>query len=316
MEEPKVKELNEELRAELEAYRERNNLSLAELAIQLGSNASQVSRYLAKKPIGDVEKLERIIRDVLKHEDRRKAVKHGLFETPVSKAVAGVLDTIKETNDVGLIFSSAGEGKTSGIEMYCLDHPATIALTATQWACGASAIERLLWDAVNTESWSGNTKRSLYLVSHLRGSNRLLIIDNSHRLDGSALRYLFDFSDSTSCPLALVGNPEVLDKIRTNDQMFSRVGIKRELRLEAKQMKSVVRRLLDVLYPSAADELLPMALIVAEHKGRLRAVRKQVQLMQTMLERAERKGDKLAAPEAFLAAHEHLVRDYALKEVA
>lgn len=302
-----MKNYNEDLRTALEQYRDRHNLTNTELSRRMGVGITQVSKYLNGKPEGDVERLESIAGDVLHNESRIRETAHALFDTPTTRSVANTCNLVRETNDVGLLFAPAGLGKTSGCRMYALQNLSTIMITATGWLGTSSGVSAALFTQIQNRSYPGNVPRSTWMAERLRGSGRLIIVDNAHKLRASAIGWLFDFTDETECPLLLVGNPELLPVIRTNDQWFSRIGVKRELRWPKSGGPEVVRKLVESLVPEAV-EVAELAGVVAENHGHLRAVRKELLLARKIKEtRPELKWE-----EAFRAAHTQLVRDYAL----
>lgn len=311
--EAKLKPYNEDLRQKLSEYRERQKLTLVELASQLNCGASSLSKYLSKKGVGEIEKLEAVAEDVLKFESRRRESVHRLEPNKISKLVDGAFETIRRTNDCGLIFAAAGVGKTASIELYCRENPATITACATKYRCAAGHIVGLLWSSIGTRGWPGNVSRANYLAEKLKGSNRLIIIDNAHRLAASGREYLFDLHDDTGCPIAFVGNPEVLDIIRKNDQQFSRIGYKLNLAPKKDEIRKVSAQLLEILAPGTGDDLEDLAEVVCEHHGHFRALRKQVQLAQKILSDG---GEIKNLRKAFEVAHRLLVRDYSLPQEA
>lgn len=306
---------NEDLRARLQAYMEKNNLKLNELAKELDSTPSPISKYLNKKPEGDVEKLEGKIEDVLKNSERRRESRNSIFPTAVTRQIAGTFETIRETNDVGLVFGPAGIGKTCACDFYAMTHPVAVLVSASQMTAAGHALQRAVFNAVSSSSWSGNTARADWLVEKFTGSNRLLIIDNAQRLSLSGLQWFFDFLDATGCPGALVGNPEVLQAIRKSDQQFSRIGLKTEIKPEsvkAAEIKRVTAALIAQLLPESGEDLLAVAEIVAERHGFFRSLRKQLLLTRKIKENAADAGTEASWEQAFRSAHTQLVRDYSL----
>ncbi len=122
---------------------------------------------------------------------------------------------------------------------------------------------------------------------------------------GPALEWLFDFWDRTHCPVALIGNEEVMLKIEDNDQRFSRIGLK--LNIEVKRPKPLIRHLIDQIAPESGDALLSLCEQVAEQRGRFRAVIKHLSLAQFIHDRTGAEWAK-----AFLAAHQRQVHHYQL----
>jgi hypothetical protein len=134
-------------------------------------------------------------------------------------------------------------------------------------------------------------------------------VDNAHRLTGGSREWLFDFHDRTRCPIALVGNPEILQSIRRNDQQFSRIGVNKEITLNRKQVREYARKMLEAKVEKPQDGLLDLAAAVVEQRGHLRALRKQLDLMLDLAASKAFAGDQV---KAFQEAHKQLVRDYDL----
>jgi DNA transposition AAA+ family ATPase len=308
---------SEELRAKLEAYRIQGRerpLTMSALGRELGVSATRVNKYLnlrpdGKAPEGDIETLEARIPDLLESAARRTVTDVAPFQTNVTRLLIGVFELIRKTNDVGLIAGPAGVGKTVAIRIYTADHPTALAVSVPRWQRTDAGIVALLFGAMETGTWDGHSPRANYMAKRLKGSNRPLIVDNAQRLTCGAREWLFDFHDETGCPVALIGNPEVLQAIRGNDQHFSRVGIYQEVRLDQRHCRDYARNLIDALVPSPDPGLYDLGLAVAEERGHLRALKKQLLLMLDLVNTSAFGGDQL---KAFHAAHTKLVRDYQL----
>lgn len=302
----RVKPFREDIRAALAAYRDANNLSLTKLSKELGIDASHVSKYLNRVPECDVERLEATIEDVLKSAATRRAEVTSLFESPASRAINSACELIRKTNDVGLIHAPAGVGKTSGIALYRATNASALVATLTKWSCGPGGIEAALYAQMETRGKKAGQRRAEWLVERLKDSNRLIILDNAHRLTRSALAWVFDFHDETSCPIGLVGNPELLETISENDQQFSRIGLVRSIKVT--DQRSQAAQMLQRHAPEHADVLLDLAERVAGERGHLRALKKHLLLMPEFLRAAQ--GD---ARKAFLMAHTQVVSNYTLE---
>lgn len=302
----RLKPYNDELRAQLAAYRELHELTIGDLSRELSIGEASVSRYLNGKPEGDVARLEARIEDVLKAAPERRAAATGLFETPVSQRLNAACQTIRKTNDVGLIHGPAGLGKTCAIKLYLVANPSALAITCTRWSNSGAGLERTLADQFVRRRRRGT--RADWIVDRLKDSNRLLLIDNAHRLSGSGRQWIFDFHDDTGIPIALVGNPEVLDAIRENDQQFSRIGLLRPLKPELASTAAITA-MLQLHCPAHARLLQGLAEQVVRERGHFRALKKHLLLLPELMGAAH--GD---VKKAFLMAHTQLVNDYALRE--
>lgn len=278
----------------------------SQIARLLGSNVTQVSKYRNNNYQGNIEKFEAALSDFLKSDLSRKSIQTELFDCDFSRSVHSILDLIRSTNDIGLIHSKAGRGKSAACRLYTSRNPTSVYIHLTQWLCDPRGITEHLFRAVDSQSWPGNVNRRQWIADRFTRSNRLIILDNAQRLTAFALRWVFDFSDETQCPIALVGNPEILKPIKLCDQHFSRIGIVREPK--AKDARSVAARLIDMHCPIASGVINDLAVKVIKGPGHSRALVKQLLLTSEIL------ASKVAVDpeEAFRAAHTQLIRDYAL----
>jgi len=306
-----TKAFNEDLRAKLDQYRLRGDrpMTMSALGREIGVSATRVNKYLTGKPEGNVTELEARIEDTLKAANRRTITDVQPFPTNVTRTLHATFELVRKTNDVGLISGPAGIGKSVASRMYCQANPTTICISIPRWQRSESGLSGLLFESVENSNWDGRTSKATYMAGRLSHSNRLMILDNAQRLTQGAREWLFDFHDETGCPVAMLGNPEVLQAIRRNDQQFSRIGIHQEVRLDAKLIREYAKAMIAALIQDPQDGLLDLAISVTEERGHLRALKKQLLLMQDLAATQTYGGDHLRA---FHAAHAKLVRDYQL----
>jgi len=309
--EPAKKQFNEKMRQLLRAYATAQSLTNAELGDELGGiHPTLVSRYLNGKPDGNVVRLEAAAADVIKNAARRREIAIKLFPTNVSLQMNSNFETIRKTNDFAVITGPAGGGKTCGIHLYVAINPTALFITMTAWQRNVIGMESILFGEMSTSDWSRNEPRATYMARKLKNSNRLIIVDNAHRLTNWTLNWFFDFHDETGCPVALVGNPEILKLIRTNDQRFSRVGLCDPLPAPDHKKYKIVEQIVTQIAPEANGYLNDAGAVVVEQHGHLRALRKQVSLAREIRENTPGMG--MGWEEAFEAAHLKLIRNYRL----
>jgi DNA transposition AAA+ family ATPase len=306
-----IKTFDESTRGSLERYQERHNLTLSEVARELGTNTTQVSKYLNGKPEGDVQKLESTICDILKNESRRHASASDLFETDISRKMNGALEIIRETNDVAVVSGPAGIGKTSALCLYVRENPSAILVTATTWQRNAKDVEGMLVNAISMRGYKANIKRVVLLLEKLEKSNRLIIVDNAHKLMTSGMGWLYDFHDATDCPIALVGNPSIetlIKSVKESDQWTSRTLQHTRLAVKAGKIQKVAERIASQFIGEAvAAELAPQLVTIAEHQGHFRSVKKRA-----LLARKIQENTGCAWLPALEEAHAHSIRAYNL----
>ncbi len=300
--------------AELTALRSRQAITNNELCRLLGipgCTPTFISKYLNDNLDREVPDFERQAFDILKSIRERITFGAEIFETSVVRRMASCLTLIRKTGDIGLITSPAGNGKSSGIAHYQHANPSSIVVTLNATTRDANKVEAMVFRAVDHRDWKAQCSRFDYLVARFKGASRLLIVDNAQRLSASGRQWLFDFADEANCPICLIGNPETLDRIRTNDQQLSRIGICASYELDAKELPAAAARVAAQFSdPETAEAIADLCAFIAAKEGRLRAVRKTVILAQELRQASADLRDN--PRKAIRAAHSRLVRDYQL----
>ncbi len=306
--------ITETTRDALEAYRAKHEYSCGDIAIKLGysrGSGSIVNKYLnGLVDIYDVARLEASIDDVLRAEATRRDDRIELQDLYPAMQVAGGLETIRKTHDVGAIVGPAGIGKTCGLQLYLRTHPSAILVTVSRWSSGGAGLEREVFSAVQHRGWRRQETRMAWLVDRFRGTDRLLIIDNAQRLTAYGREWIFDFHDATGMAISLVGNPDLVISRSANDQQKSRIGLL--VRITLGDPREAARRLLGKggagdHKDTAAIYDLAERVLTAQSGGHMRALRKHLSLAHEFAPQVS--GD---LRKAFLSAHRNLVADYNL----
>lgn len=306
----RMRPYNEPTRAAVVALQDKHNITASTIAKDIGKSLSALSKYLNKKPEGDVFKLEALLEDYCANFEKRREAKIAIFPTAVTDEVENALETIRKTNDMGLITGPAGIGKTCGGDLYCAKFPtATMITIARHVRATPSGIVRALWAAGGAPNARGKSHYE-YLVEKYEGTNRIIIVDNAHLLSKSGLGFWFDFHDETESPICLKGNPEIIDRIASNDQQFSRIGVHWKIEAPENDLEIPVRRTIQQWFPDDIDELYKLSFQVASNLGHLRALKKQLRLAQEM----RTNNPDLTPIKAFRSAHTMLIRGYKLKD--
>jgi DNA transposition AAA+ family ATPase len=283
------------------------------LAQKIGCSTSVISQWLSPEGnyySGNIKKWEKSALDFIRNEARRTSSGVTTQDCDVADQIRSAFEAIRKTNDVGMLLAEAGYGKTRGIELYQKDNPTSVLFAVKSWACDKASMESELFHAVGTSGYNKQTRRSAFLAKRLRGSDRLLIVDDAHKLTRPALQWLFDFHDETSVPLGLVGTFELEDKIADDAQRFSRVGLRFEI--VPAQPRGLIEHIVRSHAPESSGAFVTLCelceQVVAEH-GHFRSANKQMKLA-AELKSGSRKD--ITWPEAFKRAHTMLIRKYAL----
>lgn len=299
------------LAEELVEFRLTQNLTNTEIGRRLGESATFISKYLNDNMDRDPGDFPDRARGYLSAFRAKLEDATELFETTVTKNIAGRIDMARRTQDLVLIVGEAGEGKSCGSRLYAKSNPGTIYLELASYQRNDRAASAMLFSQLSKserDDWNGQTSRSEFVFSRLRASHRVVIVDEAHLLDATGRQFWFNFNRDTGCPVILVGNEGILKKIRLNAQHFSRIGVKGEPSLTAKELPAVALKVaVQFSSPDFAEAVSDLAAFVATKPGRLRAVRKNIILA---FELTQKNG--FEPRKAFREAHRNLVRDYAL----
>lgn len=298
-----------QLAEELLQFRQSQGITNAELGRRLGESATFISKYLNDNLDRDPKDFAARASNILTALKARLEDATNLFETSVTRNIAGRVDMARRTQDVMLLVSPAGEGKSCGAKLFASANPGTIYVELASYQRTGNKVAAALFDKLERRNdWKGNSSRAEFITRQLRGSHRVVIIDEAHLLDATGRQFLFNLNRDTGCAVVLIGNPEILDKIRRNDQHFSRVGVKGEPALTDKELPAVSLKVAEQFStPEFAQEISDLVAFIASKPGRLRAVRKAVILAHEL---AQKNGTD--PRKALREAHRNLVRDYAL----
>lgn len=295
--------------AELLDYRQTQGLTNSVLATRLGVSSTFLSKYLNDNLDHNPKDFDAVARNILTALKARLEDATNLFETSVTRNIAGRIEMARRTQDVMLLVGPAGEGKTCGARMFAQHNPGTIYFELAGHQRTDGKVAGILFDQLERRrDWKGNTSRADFVTTQLRGSHRVVIVDEAHLLSATGRQFLFNLNRDTGCAVVLVGNPEILDNIRRNDQHFSRVGVKGEPVLSPKEIPAVSHKVaVQFSNKEFADAVSDLCAFVAARPGRLRAVRKAVILAFELAQK-----NNFDPRQAFREAHRNLVRDYAL----
>lgn len=217
-------------------YRDTTGKPQSEIAKELGISAGQLSAFIGgtyKTPHTVVPKIEALL---VKNESRRLAPKAPPFAlTSVSKQVMDAIEYCHLQGKIGVIYGDAGIGKTMGINRYCEENPMAISITISPAYATMSGVNDLLSEKVGVRE---KNARRIYseIVGRLKGSGRVVIIDEAQHLTKKTLEHLRSISDEAGIGICLVGNEEVYSRLKGTGkadfaQIFSRIAIRKPLLL-------------------------------------------------------------------------------------
>lgn len=263
------------------------------LARRMGTSQTYLFRYLRGDFRGDLARFESRIRSFLDGDEVERAETNTtiISQDFIIGGMNSFLRQVKAHGFVGIGHGPAGRGKTFAAKLYAAQHSTTtIYLHVSVWQAGRHDITRAIARAMQLTRPAKGQSLDDALVAKLVGSDRLIIIDNAHRLTEGARRWLADFWDIAQVPIALIGNPEIEQQWARNDQHGSRVGLHRDVTLDLVRSerctaKATAGHLLRLHLPEAADvpEVVADAAQAIQAFGGCRSVTMRARLAKNIL---------------------------------
>ena len=306
---------DENLRARLREFKEGHRWSNSDLAVGIGYSPAVVLLYLApggNQYDGDTAAVEGKVREFLR--DQQLILDTGIetIASEVSERIEGWLEDIRTSRGFGVIIAEAGLGKSRATDLYLGSHSLAIGLSAWEGECSRASAEDLLFRAADVMRTSKRGSKARALVAKMRGSARMIVVDDAHYLTRAAISLFSGFRDRTGMSIAFLGIPKLMDKLESDPQVLSRINFNRQLAW--KRLKSVdtlidhhIKSLIGEANGEQA-ELRKLCRQIASHDGHFRSLQQQ-------LARAVRlhRGNKAWSwCECVRNAHACLIRDYDL----
>jgi len=315
-----IKRCAPDVLARLEEFYRASGCTMQVIARKCGYSESVVSRYLSGSPTGDVAAFESAVVEMMDKAARRRRWDDVFFQTEAVSKCFQMFAIIDASNEVGLIYGPAGIGKSTACGRYAAENSTVLHLCAREGSGSWYSMVRALWAQIDTRGWNAKARSEIgktdYIAARLRGSDRLLIVDNAQRLSVSGIKWLLDMQDDAGFGLAFVGNAEILDKVAANDQLASRIRIRRNVLLDGEDKQQIgwlddaADKMVAAMWPDAAKEIRRLARESVRQQGYLRRLNSQLKVAIRLHETPAFTGRAAAA---FVEAR-HLIATPAVRE--
>lgn len=215
-----------EFRAEVDRRKAdpRKAWSLSTLHKRTGLSTSALSKWLAGKPEGNVPKQEEVLRKFLARERAAEllpAMPTDLVPLKLADLVQKSIETIWFGGWFGLISVPKGCGSTTACARLAKYRETPILVRAQTAETSLWSMVGLLYSRLTNRTSERRrfTARLEYVRDNLKGAegesekSRLVIVDQAHLLDASALRFFRDLHERNHVPVALVAHAELADRL-------------------------------------------------------------------------------------------------------
>ena len=210
--------------------------SQAQVARAIGKSQAALNQWLHDKYPGDEMSIEKAVEKFLNRERARDAQPNLLDFVMIETATSihGAFHYCHVNGIMGIIHGPAGYGKTKAAEEYVRQTPDTILLTA-KYKWGKRPVLHSLAVELNLSPKGQLDMVGERISSYLKGSDRLIIVDEAQFLVISGMETLRQIHDYTKLGIVLVGMPELYRQMlgrykEDYEQIYSRVILNRELK--------------------------------------------------------------------------------------
>lgn len=203
----------------------------AAVAQELGISSGALSSFISgsyKTPHTIVPK----VRNLMEISEKKKISLSDppFVETSVSKMVKNAIKYSHIRGKISVVYGDAGIGKTQAFRSYLRENNLAIGITISPTYASITGVNELLAEQLGVRERVAR-KITNEIVSRLRGSGRVIIIDEAQHLTVRALNHIRCLADEAEIGVCLIGNEEVYSKLKGSGkadfaQLFSRIGMR------------------------------------------------------------------------------------------
>lgn len=223
---------------ELKQHMKAAGTSQSAVASSCGISDATLSYWLRGKYTGNNEDVATLVRDYLESAQQRSEVGGAtstyLVPTTNYNAVQEFCTVVNAHRVMGMLTADAGAGKTTALKAYTSKHPSAILIEADHGYTANSLFKDLCRRLKITPQGCLHDKLE-QVVDALKGTGRLVIIDEAEHLNYRTLELIRRVFDKAGVGVAFVGMHRLYDKLHGEPmyyaQIYSRISVNRKLGL-------------------------------------------------------------------------------------
>ena len=258
-----IKEMPKEI-IELNALIDENNLSITRTARSIGISTGALSKLRSGDYEANPNEMLKRIRQLLQlQRERRDVLPRARFvETTVANKVIRACRTAHVEREIAVIAGPSGIGKTMALKKYALENKSVVYVVMNP-ACN---MHRTMYKLAQLSEASvhGNTDDIAgHIVRKLKGTNRMIIIDEADHLKINAIEMVRSIYDEAGIGIVLSGSQELIDTITGGgtgggklSRIYTRCGLIEWLKpLRRADVKKIADAVLGDTKPEIVDKL-------------------------------------------------------------
>lgn len=214
----------------LKQFMEVNGIGQKQIANTFGKSVATISQYLNGKYAGDVSELDKKVDELLeRHKAKVVEAKYNskFVPTLAAQKALEVINYAHVEGEINVIIGAAGLGKTQVLKQYASKSSSAVMIEVDP-SCSPKVLLRKIADAVGSISRGVNNELLDGIINKLKGSERILLIDEAELLSTRSLEFIRRIHDLTGVGVVLAGMPRLIVNLKGKNnelaQLFSRVG--------------------------------------------------------------------------------------------
>ena len=249
---------------DLQHYITEHGISQGAVARGIGKSAAVVSQYLQNKYNGDVEAIDVLVEGWLLNQRERANDSFNQLSytyTATARRIEEVIRLAHVEGETVVLYGQAGLGKTSALAAYIKKNPDAI-LVDSDPSFTAKVLLSNLANKVGAESRGSLHVLIEGLISRLKNSGRVILVDEAENLPLRALECLRRIHDKTGIGLVLAGMPRLLVNLRGSNgelkQLYSRVAFRLDLgeKMPDAELEDIINQSLTNIDAETVQELV------------------------------------------------------------
>ncbi|MGN1144896.1 MAG: AAA family ATPase [Acetatifactor sp.] len=260
MKEQKLNCTLEEAADWVRSYMQHKNLSQTAMAKKLDISGGALSSYLSGK-YPTPERITAKVQELMElTEQKTLAPKAPEFaETTVTNMVKQAIAYAHMRGVVSVAYGDAGVGKTTAVQRYLQENQLAIGITILPTYASLTGVNELLSEALGVRERT-DRKITREIINRLKGSGRVIIVDEAQHLTPRAIEHLRSISDMTQIGICFVGNERIYTNLLGNRkteyaQLFSRIGVRKMVTVNTNN-KEDIRKIFDFGLDEQSIEIL------------------------------------------------------------
>lgn len=249
----------EQVRVALTEFMQQTDYTQKQIADECGFSAPLISQFMNRTYNGDNKKVaDTLNKYLIIAKDRLNCCKANVFypELENTKRVTFAVHYAHTNCEMVLIRGDSGAGKTMALKMYVEQNAGVIFVTANASTKSATSILSKIAVAAGRHP-NGNKKFLMEtLVSYLKDTKRLIIIDEADHLILNALQAVRNLNDEANVGIVLSGNNKLYNQMVSGVRGYEFDQIRTRILLKPKVLNDYTLDEIAHIFPECDEKVI------------------------------------------------------------